>query len=141
MKPLVPGETDQQAVHAEVAALFARLTPKQVRMFKLASAMFPSFCQGWARKLREREVNNLAHLEFQQRDGWETATYTGYGPVRSCECKESNEGIPIGKLTYQEYDYYVAGKTLNEAKNAKPKVLGTTNTLEIFSWDKNKWFY
>jgi hypothetical protein len=37
--------------------------------------------------------------------------------------------------------YYLVGKTIEEAKRAKPKLLRLTNTLEIFSWDKNRWFY
>jgi|SRR5579875_1509248 len=109
--------------------------------YEHAASLFPSFCQEWQRLLHDREVNNLAHLNWQLRQGYETATYTGYGQVESCDTKESVEGIPIGKITYEELSYYLAGKTINDARNAKPKVIRQVHTLEIFSWDKNKWFY
>jgi hypothetical protein len=36
--------------------------------------------------------------------------------------------------------YYLAGKSVDDAKS-HPKLLGTTNTLEIFSFEKDRWFY
>ncbi|MGH8010927.1 MAG: hypothetical protein ACREQ4_00340, partial [Candidatus Binataceae bacterium] len=141
MRPLASGQADQHAQKAELEAMLSRLTPRDRHKFKIASSRFPSFCRDWQRKLRAREVNNLSHLKFQERDGWESATYVGYGPVQTCLCKESREGIPIGKVTYQEFSYYLAGKTVDQAEHATPRIIGTTNTLEIFSWDKNRWFY
>jgi hypothetical protein len=111
------------------------------RLYQRAASLFPAFCQDWQRKLHEREVNNLSQLHWEMRNGYETATYTGYGQIQRCECKESSEGIPIGELVYDEINYYLTGKTLDEAKHGKPKAVGTTNTLEIFSWERNKWFY
>jgi hypothetical protein len=128
-------------ITAEVRAILARLSLVQRRKFERASADFPTFCQDWERKLHERELNNLAHINWQKRDGYETATYVAYGKVDACETKESAKGVPIGKLSYQEYNYYLAGKTVEEAKHATPKLVGRTNTLEIFSWDRNRWFY
>ena len=61
--------------------------------------------------------------------------------VESCQTKESVEGIPIGKITYDELSYYLAGKTVEEARRSSPKLVHQVHTLEIFSWDKNKWFY
>ncbi len=109
--------------------------------FKTASAEFPSFCKDWERKLHDREVNNLGHITWTEKDGWETATYTGYGPVQKCECHQSTDGYSIGKVTYEEFQYYLIGKTPDEAKAAKPKVTDTTATTELFRWDKSKWFY
>ncbi len=90
--------------------------------------------------LHDREVNNLSHLEWHQQQGYQTATYTGYGKVQGCQAKESDEGVPIGKVSYQEMNYYLAGKSVDDAKS-HPKLLGTTNTLEIFSFEKDRWFY
>jgi hypothetical protein len=96
--------------------------------FAKASALFPSFCQDWARKLHDREVNNQNHIAWQEKNGWETGTYTGYGPIQKCECHQSSDGYSIGKVTY-------------EAKHAAPRVTDSTATTELFRWDKNAWFY
>jgi hypothetical protein len=128
-------------VTAQVSAILSKLPVVQRLKFQRASAAFPTFCQGWERKLHDREVDNLAHVSWQARGGFETATYVGYGRVESCETKESSVGVPIGNLTYEEYRYYLAGKTVGEARRAQPKLIGASSTLEIFSWDKNRWFY
>jgi hypothetical protein len=91
--------------------------------------------------LRDRETNSLAHLIWVTHGGIESTTYTGYGQIDSCETKESVEGVPIGKLSYMEMIYDLEGKTPEQARQAPPKILHQTHTLEIFSWDKNKWFY
>ena len=106
-----------------------------------AAAKFPDFCHEWQRMLRDRESNNLSHLTWQTQGGVETTTYTGYGQVDGCETKESVEGVPIGKISYMEMIYNLTGKTPNEARHAPPKMIHETHTLEIFSWEKDKWFY
>jgi hypothetical protein len=129
---------------SEVKAVIQELiegTPAERRLYARAAAAFPHFCQDWARMLRDRETNNLSSLNWQEKSGYETASYIGYSPIKTCECKESAEGIPLGKVTYDEENYYVVGKTIDEAKHNPPKVVGVTHTLEIFSWDQNKWFY
>jgi hypothetical protein len=128
------------AVSAEVKTLFP-MTLRERRIYERASSEFPAFCHDWERKLHDREVNNLANIAWSARGGYETATYVGYSSIERCECHESRQGIPIGKVTYEEINYYLVGKTLDEAKHAKPRQVGVTNTLEIFSWERNKWFY
>ena len=117
------------------------LSPTQRRTYQRASSAFAGFCHDWERLLHEREINNLEHLSWREDGGLQTATYTGYGKVESCECKESKEGLPIGKIRYEEILYSIAGKSINEARHAVPKLTHEINTLEIFSWDKGKWFY
>lgn len=116
-------------------------TRAERRLYAMAVAAFPSFCQDWARKLRVRESDNLSSLNFQEKSGYETASYVGYGPIKSCECKETSEGVPLAKVTYDEQDYFLEGKTIDEAKHNPPKLVGITHTLEIFNWDQGKWFY
>jgi hypothetical protein len=116
------------------------LTPGQRQTFQRATSSFTAFCHDWERLLHEREINNLEHLSWRSDGGLEIATYTGYGKVESCECKES-EGLPIGKLRYKEINYSIAGKTVDEARHAAPKSTHEISTLEIFSWDKGRWFY
>jgi hypothetical protein len=127
----VPAQTDNTDL----------LTPAQRRTYQRASSLFASFCRDWERLLHEREVNNLEHLSWQQNGGLQTATYTGYGKVESCECHASKEGLPIGKIGYEEMLYSIAGKTVSDARHAAPKIMHEIRTLEIFSWDKGKWFY
>lgn len=111
------------------------------RGYSRAALLFPPFCREWEQKLRNRELNNRANIHWDSRDGFKVGNYVGYSPIQTCECKESPTGLPIGKLTYQEFNYYISGKTMDEAKQATPKVMHTTSTLEIFSWDRERWFY
>lgn len=116
-------------------------TKAERRLYAQAVAAFPTFCEDWAHKLRVREADNLNSLNFQEKSGYETASYVGYSPIKTCECKESAEGIPLGKVTYDEENFFLEGKSVDEAKHNPPKLVGITHTLEIFSWDQNKWFY
>lgn len=143
-KAAKPSSAARSRLRAELRDVARKLNPVTLialRRYEKASASFPAFCHDWEQKLRERESNNLEHLEWKLRDGYETATYVGYGNIKSCDCKMSKEGLPIGKLTYDEMTYYLVGKTIDEARHAKPKPVSDTPTLEIFSWEKSKWFY
>ena len=126
-------------LHGRVRAALERAD----RLFQRASEAFPSFCQDWEAKLRERERNNLSHIEWKENDGLKNGSYVGYSKVTGCACKQSAKGIPIGRLMYQEFKYQLEGKTLTEAMHALPKPAVTTNTTEIFRFDTNlnKWTY
>jgi hypothetical protein len=115
--------------------------PVERRRYERAASAFATFCRDWQRLLHERELDNLHHLSWRERGGLETALYTGYGKIESCECKASKEGLPIGKIRYEQINYSLVGKTVEEARHSQPKLLNEISTLEIFSWDKNKWFY
>ena len=133
-----------RTLRQRVKSMVERLTPEHIkrnREFKIASATFPSFCKHWEQNLRDREVNNLNKLNFSEKDGFETATYTGYGKISGCESHQSKDGYSIGKLSYEEFIYYVAGKTREEARSAAPKAISDLHTTEIFRWENNKWFY
>jgi hypothetical protein len=131
------------SVASEAAAMLMNLLPltqEQRLKFQQGVAVFPSFCHDWERRLHDRELDNVEHLTWQTRDGYQTATYVGYSTIESCETKPTRTTL-IGKLTYDELYYYIVGKTVDEAKHSKPKLIGKTNTLEIFSWESNRWFY
>ena len=131
-------------LHKKVNDVLAKLTPERQRLdrdFQQASAIFPTFCKDWDQKLRERETNNVAHLIWKFENGLETALYTGYSHVESCEAHQSPQGFSIGKLTYEEYHYLIKGKTEDEAKHAQAQPMDDTHTTEIFRWEKGKWFY
>jgi hypothetical protein len=128
----------------KVKALVSKLTPERVKRdieFRKASALFPDFCKHWEQDLHERELLNRSKLKFVEKDGYETATYTAYGKVAACESHQSKDGYSIGKLTYEEFTYYVAGRSEEEARQAAPKTVNDLRTTEIFRWDKGKWFY
>ena len=128
------------AVNAEIKRFTFHSAAERAR-YEKAAARFPDFCHEWQRMLHDRELNNLRHLTWMTRKGTETSTYTGYGQVQTCMTKESVEGVPIGKLSYDETVYSLSGKSPDEARHAPPKIVHQTRTLEIFSWDKNRWFY
>ncbi len=128
----------------KVNTLITKLTPERIKRdieYRKASALFPDFCKHWEQDLHERETNNLSKLEFVPRDGFETATYTGYGKIAACESHQSKDGYSIGKITYEEYTFYLSGKSEDEARHAAPKTINDLRTTEIFRWDKDKWFY
>ncbi len=127
-----------------IAATAQKLNPLMMRALKqfvVAKASFTGFCEDWHRKLAQREVDNLAHITWKKlQNGLESGSYVGYGPIESCTCKQASNGVPIGELTYKELDATLTGKTIDEARRAKPAVTEVP-TREIFSWDKGKWFY
>jgi hypothetical protein len=136
--------TPKKSLRSRVKAALQKVNPMRLlrdKEYKIAAAKFPGFCKDWERKLHDREVNNENHIAWQMKDGYETGTYVGYSPVEQCECHQSTDGYSIGRVKYDEFKYYIAGKTPDEAKHAKPKVTDDTATTELFRWDKEKWFY
>ena len=128
----------------KVKALVSKLTPERIKRdieFRKASALFPDFCKHWEQDLHEREVLNRSKLKFVEKDGYQTATYTAYGKIAACESHQSKDGYSIGKITYEEFEYYIAGRSQDEARHAAPRTVSDTHTTEIFRWDNGKWFY
>ena len=128
----------------KVKALVADITPDRIKRdieFRKASALFPDFCKHWEQDLHDRETNNLSNLKFNEKEGYQTATYTAYGKVSGCESHQSKDGYSIGKITYEEFEYYIVGKSEDEARHAAPRTVSDTHTTEIFRWDNGKWFY
>jgi hypothetical protein len=122
----------------------AKVSPERRKRdleFKKASKEFPDFCKHWEQNLRERERDNLKKLAFALVDGLHTATFTGYGEVKTCEAHQSKDGFSIGKIIYEEFTYSLTGKTPEEAAHGEKKPITNTITTEIFRWEKSKWFY
>jgi hypothetical protein len=121
-----------------------KLNPQRLYLdheYKKAAAAFPSFCQKWEGYLRDREKNNLSHVAWRFENGFQTALYTGYSTIESCQAHQSPGGYALGKLSYEEYHYLIKAKTRDEALKTKAKPIDDTHTTEIFRWDKGKWFY
>ncbi len=142
--PTSQSDAPNKTLRQNVRSLIGKIAPERLKRdleFKKASAQFQDFCRHWEQNLRERERDNLSKLMFTLKDGFQTATYTGYGDVKTCEAHQSKEGFSIGKITYQEFTYYLAGKTPEEALHGDKKPISDTHTTEIFRWENNKWFY
>lgn len=108
--------------------------------YEVACRALPEFCREWQLKLDARAADQMDRLEWQDREGWKTATYSGFGPLQSCVCK-LEDGTPVGKLTYDTIEYYIVGRTLEEARHAHAILAGRTKTLEIIRWTNGKWIY
>jgi hypothetical protein len=135
---------NKKTLGQKVKALVAKITPDRIKRdieFRKASALFPDFCKHWEQDLRDRETNNLSNLKFVPKQGYQTATYTGYGKIAGCESHQSKDGYAIGKITYEEFQYYIAGKSEDDARHSERKTVSDTHTTEIFRWDNGKWFY
>jgi len=114
---------------------------RALKQFQVASASFPDFCRDWARKLSNREHDNVEHIKWEKREGIETGNYVGYSPIDTCTCKEATNGVAVGILTYKEFDYTLTGKSVEEARHATPHATTIVPTREIFAYEKGKWFW
>lgn len=135
-------ETDPSLVKPTAAP--KKLTAAEraaMQKFERARAAFSGFCKDWERKLSQRERDNLAAIKWKLENGWTVGQYLGYSKIRSCTCKQSPHGQPVGELTYGETNNYLTGKTVDEAKHAKPKSTLATETTEIFGWGNERWEY
>jgi hypothetical protein len=144
LTPTSVSPAGKKTLGQKVKALVSKLTPDRIKRdieFRKASALFPDFCRHWEQDLHDREVLNLSKLRFVEKDGYQTATYTAYGKIAACESHQSKDGYSIGKLTYEEFTYYLVGRSAEEARHTPPKTVSDLRTTEIFRWDNGKWFY
>jgi len=141
--PVASAPPAKKTLREKMKSVVKSLNPSRMlmdRQFKKAAAAFPAFCNDWAQKLKQREQNNLAHIAWRFDNGFQTALYTGYSTVESCESHQSAQGFAIGKLSYEEFHYLIKAKNVDEEKTAKATPVDDTHTTEIFRWDKGAWF-
>jgi hypothetical protein len=141
--PTSQSSAPKKTLRQKIRSLTAKILPERSKRdleFKEAFAQFPEFCRHWAENLRARERDNLSKLVFTLKDGFHTATYTGYGEVTTCEAHQSKEGFSIGRIIYEEFIYSLQGKTPDEATHGEKKPISDTHTTEIFRWENKKWF-
>jgi hypothetical protein len=134
---------EEKALRREARSLSKKLVSEREKLdleFKKASERFPEFCKHWEQNLREREQNNRLKLVFTEKDGVHTATYIGYGEVKTCEAHQSKDGFSIGKISYEEFTYNLTGKTREEAAVSEKTTISDVHTTEIFRWENNEWF-
>jgi hypothetical protein len=103
------------------------------------NASFQVFCGEWMKKLHAREVDNLAHIEWQTSSVGVSGTYVGYSEDYTCTVGPNRP--PVGKITYRELRYEKRGADLAEAKRDTPRTVEVVETKELFSYIKGKWDY
>ena len=103
---------------------------------------FKTFCDGWMEKLRERERNNIAHIEWKPGGTGVVGEYVGYdtqnftvGDVTNAETK------PIGRVIYMELKMRLSGSSQVDALAQKPEIIERTEVTELFRFDKGTWVY
>jgi hypothetical protein len=134
---------EEKALRREARALSKKLVSEREKLdleFKKASEKFPEFCKHWEQNLRDRERDNRLKLVFTEKDGVHTATYVGYGEVKTCEAHQSKDGFSIGKISYEEFTYNLSGKTREEAAASEKTTVSDVHTTEIFRWENDEWF-
>jgi hypothetical protein len=133
----------EKVLRREARALSKKLVSEREKRdleFKKASEKFPEFCKHWEQNLRDRERDNRVKLVFTEKDGLHTATYVGYGEVKTCEAHQSKDGFSIGKISYEEFTYNLSGKSREEAAASEKTTVSDVHTTEIFRWENNEWF-
>jgi hypothetical protein len=105
---------------------------------------FERFCSTWMGKLAERERFNLKNAAARRDGNRFVVEYVGYArtPAR-CEAKPSGVASNpfVGKLVYQELRYERAGSSKDHALSSEPRVLSSTEVMEIFRFDGSRWVY
>jgi hypothetical protein len=138
------GPAPKKTIGQKLKTALHKLNPERLYLdheYKKAAAAFPAFCNKWEGYLHDRETNNINHIAWRFENGYETALYTGYSTIESCQAHQSPGGYALGKISYEEFHYLIKAKTKDEALKTKAKPIDDTHTTEIFRWDKGKWFY
>lgn len=104
---------------------------------------FAEFCDGWAAKLRERQRDNAAKVQWQTGpDGRVVGEYVGYDTDHLGPASVSHaDTTPIGRLTYQEVRLRRSGASKDEALASEPVVVERTEVTELFRHDGRGWVY
>jgi hypothetical protein len=100
---------------------------------------FQPFCDGWMQKLRDRELNGLAHIGWQTSAEGVQGTYVGYSEDYTCTV--ATDGPPVGIVEYREVRYEKRGRTIAEAEQSSPLPVEICKTTELFGYTKGKWQY
>ena len=107
-----------------------------------AAQQFSGFCDGWMKKLRDRERTNLAGIQLRAIGSRVTGKYTGYGNG-ALECSARKTGLVttpfVGTLIYEEILYAKSGRTHSRARKSTPRALRTIEVTELFRHDGTRW--
>ena len=122
------------AASAEPAG--AKATPEEL------TSKFKTFCDVWMGKLRERERNNVAHIEWKPGDRGVVGEYVGYDTTNFTIPEISNpDKSPIGRVIYMELKLRVTGTSDVDALAQKPEIVERTEVTELFRFERGSWVY
>lgn len=129
----VPAAAKKQKAEAASAA---PASPEELK------TKFKTFCDGWMEKLRERERNNIAHIEWKPGERGVVGEYVGYDTTNITIPEISNpDSSPIGRVIYMELKLRVSGTTDVDALAQKPEIVERTEVTELFRFERGNWVY
>jgi hypothetical protein len=106
------------------------------------TAKFKTFCDDWMGKLRERERNNIAHIEWKPGERGVVGEYVGYDTTNITIPELTNpDKQPIGRVVYMELKLRLVGTSDVDALAQKPEIVERTEVTELFRYERGSWVY
>jgi len=103
---------------------------------------FKTFCDSWMEKLRERERNNIAHIEWKPGDRGVVGEYVGYDTTNiEIPAITNPDKQPIGRVVYMELKLRLTGTNDVDALAQKPEIVERTEVTELFRFERGNWVY
>ena len=113
-----------------------RETPEELK------SKFQTFCDGWMSKLKERERNNIAHIEWKPGERGVVGEYVGYDTTNITIPDITNpDKQPVGRVVYMELKLRLSGTTDVDALAQKPEIVERTEVTELFRFEHGNWVY
>lgn len=126
------------------ASLWALPVPAVAASPKRIENSFRRFCSQWMHKLEIREQHNAARVKYVRKGLQVVGEYNGYAR-KSSSCQVQATGVAeapyVGKLGYRENVYRKSGRSHRNARRSDPRLLNTTEVLEIFRYNGRDWVY
>jgi hypothetical protein len=111
-------------------------TPEELR------DTFKTFCDGWMSKLRERERDNIAHIQWKPGERGVVGEYVGYDTTNITIPEITTTGAePVGRVVYMELKLRLTGTSDVDALAQKPEIIERTEVTELFRFDHGNWVY
>jgi hypothetical protein len=121
---------------AKVKAASVQATPEELK------TKFQTFCDGWMGKLRERERNNIAHIDWKRDTSGVVGEYVGYDTTNITIPDITNpDKQPIARVVYMELKLRLSGTSDVDALAKKPEIVERTEVTELFRFDHGDWVY
>lgn len=93
-------------------------------------------------KLRERERQNRARIQWRRTATGVVGEYVGYDTESYRMLPPTDvEVTPVGRIVYMELRLRVEGGSEREALARKPQIIERTEVTELFRYDRGSWVY
>lgn len=131
-----PAAAKKDKAQAKAKAASVQATPEELK------TKFQTFCDGWMGKLRERERNNIAHIDWKRDTSGVVGEYVGYDTTNITIPDITNpDKQPIARVVYMELKLRVSGTSDVDALAKKPEIVERTEVTELFRFDHGDWVY